>query len=181
MISILLSKNINPLTSITFKLFNNRIIRSIFQTTTWKNHNNFKPDTLTNTGECNYRILKIKRCYEYFNLPPLVFGLTGHAVQRMSQRKISPDMVSHTLKYGKLDYEEPQKLWDTYGRAVFTWENMVVVTNYEKNRIVTVFWKIDDWSELHISEKPFAQNKARRKWCKKYSKFFNNNEKKTCF
>jgi hypothetical protein len=136
----------------------------------WKAHRNFNP-SLNNDIERAYNILKIKK-----NVPCLlVLGITEHASQRMLQRKVTTEMVAHTLKYGILDIEGPQKTWDMEGRKTFTWKNMVVVTNYDQNRIVTVYWKIKEWEKLkHKEEKKLVQKKARRQWCKLYSKFYNN-------
>jgi len=134
----------------------------------WKQHENFSPCD-NNEVEKYYHVLKIKKHARGL----LVFGITDHALRRITQRKINNDMVAHTLKYGLVESEGPQKFWDIEGRKVFTWKNMVVVTNYNQNRIVTVYWKIDEWSNLKQDEKNYIQMKTRRKWCKKYARFYN--------
>ena len=58
------------------------------------------------------------------------------------------EMLKKTLVHGHIKQEGPQKVWDPNGRKLYSYKNMVVVTNYEQNRIVTVYWKIPDWSNL---------------------------------
>jgi len=103
-----------------------------------------------------YKIITLDLPGECF----IKFGITLHASQRMFQRGINENMLKKTLVYGKIQHEGPQKIWDPYGRKVYTYKNMVIVTNYEQNRIVTVYWKIPKWDFLEKTEKYRAQINA---------------------
>ena len=141
----------------------------------WNGHTNFNP-VINHSVEHRYPILKIKKQRQKYRSFTLIFGITEHASFRMTQRQVTRDMIAHTLKYGTIEHEGPQKHWDNEGRIVFTWDNMVVITNRSKNRIVTVYWKIDNWCNIERTRKTFIQKKVRREWCRKYSKFYKKNK-----
>lgn len=115
-------------------------------------HLNFEPKSDSQI-EKSYSTILIqisKNCF-------LNFGITLHASERMFQRNITKDMLKKTLQYGKIEHEGPQKLWDPYGRKLYIYKNMIIVTNYEQNRIVTVYWKIPSWDLLERNEKHVFQ------------------------
>lgn len=118
-------------------------------------HLNFIPTTNSEI-EKSYGIVSIP-LQKYYNI---IFGITIHASERMSQRKITNEMLKKTIKNGKIIQEESQKTWDPNGRKLYVYKNMIVVTNFEQNRIVTVYWKIPEWDILDRSGKQVKQQKA---------------------
>ena len=135
-------------------------------------HENFSPSSKV---EHSYSMLKVthkpnKQGFNMRDILPenLIFGITIHASERMKQRNITKDMVAHTIKYGNIFKEPPQKKWDGQGRKLFMMNGMVVVTNFDQNRIVTVYWKIKDWSYIDNNKKKIKQNYIRKCWIKKF-------------
>lgn len=122
-------------------------------------HLNFEPKTDSEV-ENSYSTILIQLSKNCF----LNFGITLHASERMFQRGITKDMLKQTLQYGKIEHEGPQKIWDPYGRKLYTYKNMIIVTNYEQNRIVTVYWKIPLWDSLERKEK----NKFQKMYAKSF-------------
>lgn len=125
-------------------------------------HVNFNP--IKNCSiESSYKILKVNRNITFLT-QQLVLGITFHAEERMKQRGITYKMLSTSIKNANIRHESPQKKWDKLGRMVFTCDNMVVVTNFEQNRIVTVYWQIENWEYMNKNQKITAQEKSRDHW-----------------
>ena len=120
--------------------------------------------------EKSYSLLKVTHrpntgCVLRNLLPEdLVFGITVHASERMKQRNITKNMLAHTIKHGCILKKGPQKGWDGPGRKLFIMDKMVVVTNFDQNRIVTVYWKIDNWSSIDAENKQIQQKVVRNQW-----------------
>jgi len=98
----------------------------------------------------------------------LVFGISIHATERMTQRGITDIMLGFTIQNGTVFHEGPQKSWDGEGRKTFTYDNMVIVTNFNQNRIVTVFWHINNWDLLGVEDRILYQQRARHDWMKRH-------------
>lgn len=122
-------------------------------------HLNFDPK-IDAPVEQTYDTIKFK----LNNIQKIIYGITMHAKDRMSQRNVSNEMLKTTLKKGKMRQEGPQRSWDCGGRKVYTYNNLTVVTNFEQNRIVTVFWDVWNWSTLDKISKQKEQEKLKRKW-----------------
>jgi hypothetical protein len=132
-------------------------------------HENFSPSS-SSLIEQSYNLLKVTHrpntgCFLRNLLPVnLIFGITVHASERMKQRDITNNMLAHTIKHGYILKEGPQKRWDGPGRKLFIMDKMIVVTNFDQNRIVTVYWKIDNWSNINTEDKKTQQELVRQQW-----------------
>ena len=124
-------------------------------------HLNFNPK-IDAPVEQTYDTIKFK----LNKIQKIIYGITMHAKERMSQRNVSNKMLETTLKKGKMTQEGPQRSWDCGGRKVYTYNNLTVVTNFEQNRIVTVFWDVWNWSTLDKISKQKEQEKLKIKWLK---------------
>ena len=122
-------------------------------------HINFKPN-YNSIVEKSYDVITVTKLYKQ----SFVFGLTLHAEQRMKERGITKNMVITSIKNAKLQHEYPQKKWDKLGRILFIYNKLIVVTNFEQNRIVTVYWKVDNWSLMNKEEKQSVQTQIRKEW-----------------
>lgn len=124
-------------------------------------HTNFHPSSKL-TFENTYKRVKV-----YIDgVIPLVFGISIHAYQRMVQRGVNLSMLRYTIENGTIEHEGPQRLWDNLGRKIYTYLNMIIITNFEQNRIVTVYWKIPNWCEMERGVKLIKQKEMYQKWIK---------------
>lgn len=114
--------------------------------------------------ESNYRVVNIK----LGEFSCVRFGITVHAYDRMNQRGITLNMLKHTLTHGKIEQEGPQRTWDVDGRKTYCFNGMTVISNFEQNRIITVFWNIPNWDQMDRQSKDSKQQLSKILWTQNF-------------
>ena len=109
--------------------------------------------------ELQYEILNI----EYGSII-LVYGITIHASGRMIERGVSKEMLITTIQKGDTFNEGARKIWDGGGRKKIVHDELVIISNYEENRIVTVYWNIPGWDMMTRESKNKVQAVYRNNW-----------------